>query len=60
MGKSEQLNIAEHQETIIKSLNDLKKHYPNNTNYRITSNCGTIQYFVDDELVKEVKILILN
>lgn len=54
--RSGQLNIAEHQESVIKSLNDLKKRYPNKTDYRIASNCGTIQYFVDNELVYEVNI----
>ena len=53
---SELLNIAEHQRDIIKSLNDLKKHYPNKTDYRIASSCGAIQYFVDGKLVHEVNI----
>ena len=56
VGRSGQLNIEEHQESVIKSLNDLKKRYPNKTNYRISSNCGTIQYFVDNELVYDVNI----
>lgn len=56
VGGSGKLNIAEHQESVIKSLNDLKKRYPNKTDYRITSNCRTIQYFVDNELVYQANI----
>lgn len=52
----EKLNIVSHQEYVIKSLKNLKKQYPNKTDYRIVSNCGTTQYFIDNKLVYEVNI----
>ncbi len=56
VGQSGQLNIDEHKISVMKTLSDLKKHYPNKDSYRIASNCGVIQYFVDGEIVKSTNI----
>ena len=56
--KAQLMNITEHQENAIKSLKDLKKSYPDKARYMMKSNCGTIQCFVDNQLVYENKSLI--